>query len=58
MQPEVWQPVPTLFEQAGGRGLDAVVIGAPQYRDSGFTHAVSAAPAISRAGARPIGPRR
>ena len=40
MQPEVWQPVPTLFEQAGGRGLDAVVIGAPQYRDSGFTHAV------------------
>jgi hypothetical protein len=40
MQPAVWQPVPTLFEQADGRGLDAVVIGAPQYRDSGYTQAV------------------
>lgn len=40
MRPEVWQPVPTLFEHATEAGLDAVVIGAPQYRDSGFTNAV------------------
>ena len=40
MVPERWQPVPTLFEAAAAAGVDAVAIGAEQYRDSGFTRAV------------------
>ena len=51
MVPEIWQPVPTLFEKAVAAGLDPVVIGAEQYRDSGFTRAVLR-------GARYLGGRR
>lgn len=51
MAPESWQPVPTLFERALAAGLDPVVIGAEQYRDSGFTRAVLR-------GARYLGGRR
>lgn len=40
MRPETWQPLPTIFEAASAEGVDAVVIGAPRYADSGFTRAV------------------
>lgn len=39
-RPEQWQPHPTVFERAAQRGLDAVVVGAERYRDTGFTRAV------------------
>lgn len=41
MDPRVWQPVPTLFERAGELcpGAEPVVVGLPQYADSGLTHA-------------------
>ncbi len=39
-QPLEWQPHPTVFERAGESGVDAVVVGAERYRDSGFTAAV------------------
>jgi len=40
LDPATWQRVPTLFERAAAQGLDPVVVGAPRYRDSGFTNAV------------------
>lgn len=40
MRPETWQLRPTIFEEATAAGIDAVVIGAPRYADSGFTRAV------------------
>lgn len=40
MRPEDWQPHPTVFEAAGASGIDAVVVGAERYRDTGFTDAV------------------
>lgn len=40
MRPEVWQPHPTVFEAAAASGIDAVVVGAERYRDTGFTDAV------------------
>ncbi|WP_232497101.1 alkaline phosphatase family protein [Agromyces humatus] len=40
MRPETWQRLPTLFEQAGERGIATFAIGAPRYADSGFTRAV------------------
>ncbi len=40
MQPSVWQSHPTVFETATASGIDAVVIGAERYRDTGFTDAV------------------
>ena len=40
LDPATWQRVPTLFETAGARGFDPVVIGPARYRESGFTHAV------------------
>lgn len=38
VDPQQWQPHPTLFERASGSGLAAVAIGPERYRDSGFTH--------------------
>ena len=38
--PREWQPHPTLFESAVGRGIDAVVIAPERYRSTGFTEAV------------------
>lgn len=40
MRPETWQLRRTIFEAAAAEGVDAVVIGAPRYADSGFTRAV------------------
>ncbi|MDO8338245.1 MAG: alkaline phosphatase family protein [Microcella sp.] len=40
MRPESWQPHPTVFEAAAASGVDAVVVGAERYRDTGFTDAV------------------
>lgn len=40
MRPRDWQPHPTVFERATAEGVDAVVIGAERYRDTGFTEAV------------------
>lgn len=40
MSPTQWQPLETVFERAAARGIDAVVVGAERYRDTGFTEAV------------------
>ena len=40
MDPLTWQPYPTVFERAAAEGVDAVVVGAERYRDTGFTEAV------------------
>ncbi|WP_235451457.1 MULTISPECIES: alkaline phosphatase family protein [unclassified Microcella] len=40
MRPAEWQPHPTVFESAAASGIDAVVVGAERYRDTGFTDAV------------------
>ncbi|MBA4247582.1 MAG: hypothetical protein C0444_04720 [Microbacterium sp.] len=40
MRPREWQPHETVFERAGAHGVDAVVVAAERYRDTGFTEAV------------------
>ena len=40
MTPAQWQPFETVFERSAARGIDAVVVGAERYRDTGFTDAV------------------
>lgn len=40
MEPAAWQPHATVFEAAAASGIDAIVIGAERYRDTGFTDAV------------------
>lgn len=40
MPPATWQPVPTLFERAGGAGIPSYAVSQPRFRDSGFTAAV------------------
>lgn len=40
MRPEAWQPHATVFEAAAASAIDAVVVGAERYRDTGFTDAV------------------
>ena len=40
MVPEVWQPHPTVFDQAVERGIRAVAVGGTRYATSGFTRAV------------------
>lgn len=40
LDPATWQRVPTVFESAAADGVRSVAIGAPRYRDSGFTQAV------------------
>lgn len=40
MVPEEWQRHPTVFDQAGERGVHAVAIGGTRYAASGFTRAV------------------
>lgn len=51
MNPEAWQPVPTLFETAVAEGLESIVVSAEAYRTSAFTRA-------ALRGARFIGGRR
>ncbi|MEN9619814.1 MAG: hypothetical protein RL499_7, partial [Actinomycetota bacterium] len=40
MRPLEWQPHETAFERAAAHGVDAVVVAAERYRDTGFTDAV------------------
>jgi hypothetical protein len=40
LNPEEWQPAPTLFEKATSQGIVASTIGPARYRDTGFTRAV------------------
>ena len=40
MRPRESQPRETVFERAVANGIDAVVVGAERYRDTGFTEAV------------------
>lgn len=40
LDPATWQRMPTLFERAAADGVRSVAIGAPRYRDSGFSRAV------------------
>ncbi|MGV8969529.1 MAG: alkaline phosphatase family protein [Microbacteriaceae bacterium] len=40
MDPQEWQPFPTVFERATHDGLGAVVIGPERFRSTGYTQAV------------------
>lgn len=40
VDPHVWQPLPTLFEQAAAAGIATTHVAAKRYEDSGFTRAV------------------
>ncbi|MEJ3403250.1 alkaline phosphatase family protein [Rathayibacter sp. YIM 133350] len=40
MQPETWQPLPTVFERARNAGVPAFAVGPNRYADSGLTHAL------------------
>jgi len=38
--PEIWQPVPTLFQRAASAGITVSHVAAKRYEDTGFTRAV------------------
>ena len=40
VDPQIWQPVPTLFERATESGITVTHVAAKRYEDSGFTRAV------------------
>ena len=40
VDPEIWQPVPTLFQRAASAGITVTHVAAKRYEDSGFTRAV------------------
>ncbi|MEY4291238.1 MAG: hypothetical protein RL130_1180 [Actinomycetota bacterium] len=40
VDPQIWQPLPTLFEQAAARGIATTHVAAKRYEGSGFTRAV------------------
>lgn len=40
VDPQTWQPVPTLFERATHAGINTTHVAAKRYEDSGFTRAV------------------
>jgi len=40
LDPALWQPVPTVFEKAVARGLQAIAIGPERYRSTGFSAGV------------------
>lgn len=40
VDPEIWQPVPTLFQRATSSGISVTHVAAKRYEDSGFTRAV------------------
>ncbi|MFY8255028.1 MAG: alkaline phosphatase family protein, partial [Candidatus Planktophila sp.] len=40
VDPQMWQPVPTLFEQAAAAGITTTHVAAKRYEGSGFTRAV------------------
>jgi predicted AlkP superfamily pyrophosphatase or phosphodiesterase len=40
VDPEIWQPVPTLFQRATASGITVTHVAAKRYEDTGFTRAV------------------
>ena len=40
VDPEIWQPVPTLFQRATAAGITVTHVAAKRYEDTGFTRAV------------------
>ena len=40
LDPDIWQPIPTVFEAAVSRGLQAIAIGPERYRSTGFSAGV------------------
>ncbi len=40
VDPEIWQPVPTLFQRATASGVTVTHVAAKRYEDTGFTRAV------------------
>jgi predicted AlkP superfamily pyrophosphatase or phosphodiesterase len=40
VDPEIWQPLPTLFQRATAAGITVTHVAAKRYEDSGFTRAV------------------
>ena len=40
VDPEIWQPVPTLFQRAAAAGVVVTHVAAKRYEDTGFTRAV------------------
>ena len=40
VDPEIWQPVPTLFQRASAAGITVTHVAAKRYEDTGFTRAV------------------
>ena len=40
LDPDIWQPIPTVFETAVSRGLQAIAIGPERYRSTGFSAGV------------------
>ena len=40
VDPQIWQPVPTLFERAANAGISVTHVAAKRYEDTGFTRAV------------------
>jgi hypothetical protein len=40
VDPEIWQPVPTLFQRAAAAGITVTHVAAKRYEDTGFTRAV------------------
>jgi len=40
LDPDIWQPIPTVFETAVARGLQAIAIGPERYRSTGFSAGV------------------
>jgi hypothetical protein len=40
VDPEIWQPVPTLFQRGTAAGINVTHVAAKRYEDSGFTRAV------------------
>ena len=40
VDPEIWQPIPTLFQRATSAGINVTHVAAKRYEDTGFTRAV------------------
>jgi predicted AlkP superfamily pyrophosphatase or phosphodiesterase len=40
VDPEIWQPVPTLFQRAAAAGINVTHVAAKRYEETGFTRAV------------------
>jgi predicted AlkP superfamily pyrophosphatase or phosphodiesterase len=40
VDPQIWQPIPTLFERGANAGINVTHVAAKRYEDTGFTRAV------------------